>query len=81
MQALNEAGVDYTSQIGNSLNNSQFGMDTAAMDSLANSLTGPDRDTGSDTGSDSDSGSSDSSGSSNSNSSGSDSDSRNSASD
>lgn len=86
MRALNEAGVDYTSQIGNALNNNQFGMDTDAMDSLANSFTGPDSDTdtGSDTSSASDSGSSsssDSSSSSSSSNSGSDSDSRNSASD
>jgi hypothetical protein len=88
MNSLSNAGVSYAEQLGNSLNQSQIGMDTEAMDSLTASLSGSDFDSGDDSSSssndssDSDSSSSSSSSdSSSSSSSDSDSDSRNSASD
>lgn len=58
MSALSDAGVSFGDQIGNAMNNSQFGMDTAGMDSLSASLSGDDSE--SDSSSDSESGGSDS---------------------
>lgn len=64
MSALSEAGISFADQLGNAMNNSQFGMDTEGMDSLAASLSGDDSDSDSDSTSDSgDSGDSGSDGS------------------